>query len=652
MNTIMNTIKKFVSVFILLTTISIPTSADTLFTPIAIPMRDGKALAADIYSLDTLTAKPVILIQTPYNKNMYRYYSCFIDTADTSGLWDLVHYQIVIVDWRGYYGSAAAGSLGYDRGLDGYDCVEWIAAKDWCDGKVGTYGGSALGKIQFLTARQHPPHLVCAAPWIADYQTQYSDYYYGGVYRKEHVEFHESHGFSTTALILSHPTYDITWQYVEANSDYPDEFDIPMLMLTGWFDIFPDDIIAAFHNVRAESEQSVRDKHKIIVGPWTHSNVGKLMQGELEYPAAENAEVEPTKKFFDIYLRNVNNGYEDEPVGRYFIMGADEWVETDDWYSLTDYFDTLYLHADASLSELPPTVTSSYDSFLSDPRDPCPAYGGARLDEGGATAGPWDQTDTVENRTDILLYSTPVLSDNLTIIGPVSVRLYVSSNCLDTDISIRLCDVYPDGRSMLITQGIRRMRFRDGFSESDIALMTPGEVYPLTVELRNLAMTFTAGHKLRIIISASCYPVFDINLNNGGKMYAPGDTLIATNYIHHDATYKSTVLLPESSAYTKIPDQGRTCQTPNSKALHSYPNPFSYSCKITLPKDAPTTGNEYVINIFDLNGVLIYTEKSDKSSGWIWCPDKNIQSGIYYITVNSNDGRHYSQKVLYLKSNI
>jgi putative CocE/NonD family hydrolase len=158
-----------------------PFIAQASYLESRIPMREGQSLAADLYYVLPLTRKPTILIQTPYNKLLLRNATLPFDLAD---------YYVVIVDWRGFFGSTAAASAGYDLGLDGYDCVEWIAAQSWSDGKVGMYGGSALGAIQFMTARYRPPHLVCAMPTITDFKKGYTNFYWGGDYRKENSEAH------------------------------------------------------------------------------------------------------------------------------------------------------------------------------------------------------------------------------------------------------------------------------------------------------------------------------------------------------------------------------------------------------------------------------------------------------------------------------
>lgn len=547
----------------------------TKYNPIDIPMRDGNVLAADLYSIDTTVAKPVILIQTPYNKNLYRLAVGIPPQAGGSPFpYDSVNYNYVILDWRGFYGSKKAAVTGYDRGLDGYDAVEWIASQRWCNGKVGTWGPSALGVIQFQTAKHHPPHLVCSVPLVKDFKMKYSDYYYGGVFRKEHVEALVKLGFfSSTQLILDHPSEDIFWLLAQISTDYPDSIDVPMLLISGWFDHFPDDVIRAFDDLRKRSDPKVRAQHKLMMGPWLHSGVDKDKQGELTYPNVLDVANDRALQFFAYYLQGAKNGYPILPPVQYYQMGTNEWHTTSDWYSLGSKSDTLYLGENNLLSTTAPLYTSSFDSLRYDPRDPSPAVGGSRFDPFDRTIlmGPQDIRQQIESRSDALIYSTSVLQKDLVVTGSMNVQLFISSDRKDTDFSVRLCDVYPDGRSMIMTQGIRRARFRNSYSTEE--LMNPGQIYPVTVELQHIAMTFLKGHQLRIVVSSSDYPHFDINLNNGGPLYKPGDTLVATNYIYHDATHPSRVLFSHPPI-TEVSEQPIT-SLEEFILMQNYPNPFN-----------------------------------------------------------------------------
>lgn len=519
--------------------------AQERYKPISIPTRDGKTLAADLYSTDTSAKRATILVQTPYNKNFYRLAVNIPDQAGASMFpWDSAHYNYVVLDWRGFSGSRDAAVTGYDRGLDGYDAVEWIATQSWSDGKIGLWGTSALGLIQFQTARHHPPHLVCAVPLAKDFKTKYTDFYYGGEYRKEHVESLESLGLGSTALILARPTYDNTWKIVERGSDYADEIEIPMLLISGWYDHFPDDIIRAFDDLRKSSAASVRDKHRLIMGPWIHEGMGEEKQGALSYPNASSVPDNSSLMFYDHYLRGIDNGFENRPPMQYYDMGTDVWRATFDWNNPANRADTLVLHLNEGGALSRAVAADAAIPMMYDPRDPSPTVGGARLVPFGQSVavGPQDQR-SVEERGDALIFETEELADDLGMNGAPEIELFVSSNREDTDIAVRLCDVYPDGRSMLVTQGIQRMRFRDGLGPDDTSAMRSGVVYRVRVPMQNLAMTWRAGHRLRLIITGSNFPQFERNLNTGGSLYGGRDTLVAFDTIRTGA-YSSRISLP------------------------------------------------------------------------------------------------------------
>lgn len=575
--------------FLLLVFLLLPSLAFAQrYRAIPIPTRDGKTLAADLYTTDTTLRRPTILIQTPYNKNRYR---TAVDLGLSGGAlpYDSVNYNYVILDWRGFYGSTSAAVAGYDRGLDGYDAVEWIAAQNWSDGKVGTWGGSALGAIQFMTARHHPPHLVCAVPMLKDFKTKYTDNYYGGVFRREHVETVGGLGLTNVDLVLEHPTNDATWQFVERGSDDAEEFSAPMLLISGWHDHYPDDILRAFSDLRARSDASAREHHRLIMGPWLHGEVDLEQQGELSFPNGVGVANDAALRFFDFWLRNANNTWRSQPVMVYYQMGENQWRATDAWENVASLVDTLYLASGGLLSTVAPT-TGGADSFRYDPRDPSPAVGGSRFYFPGSvlpsSQGPKDQRPLVESRSDLRIYTTPELTAPLVIAGAVRVELRISSDRYDTDVSVRLCDVYPDGRSMLITQGIRRLRFRGGYRPGDTMALTPGEIVQVPVDLQNTAITLLPGHRLRIDVASSCWPHFDLNPNTGGPLYEEGgDTLIATNTIHWGGANLSRLLIPVGEGPSGVIDRTEG----GDVSMSVRPNPLSASGLIRLvsPRSGP-----------------------------------------------------------------
>ncbi len=605
----------------------------TIQVPTRVEETGKHFLVADLHSLDTTVAKPVILIQTPYNRLLYRLAGKLPPQAGGLGFkYDLEDYHVVIIDWRGFYGSKDAAVSGYDRGLDGYDAVEWIAAQNWCNGKIGTCGGSALGQVQFQTARHNPPHLVCAVPAIKDYKTLYTNYYYGCVFRKEHVESLEKLGFVTTNAILAVNQYNKLWQKVEDSSDYSDEFHVPMLLISGWFDHYPSDVHRAFYDIRRNSDGAVRNLHKLIFGPWTHSGVGQEEQGDLLFPEAKGTADEATMKFFERYLLGVENNWEQEPVIKYFMMGANEWRTCNNWYDVKQGTIKYWLHPSGALRTEPVTVAETApDTIVYDPRKPSPTDGGSRFNPFDTTVrtGPVDIRSTVESRKDILIYQTDVLTENLELTGGAVVHLWLSSDRTDTDIAVRLCDVYPDGRSIILTQAIQRMRYRK--DPMVPGLLAPGEPSVVEVGLEQMAHTFKAGHRMKIILSGSDYPMFDINLNNGGDLYKPGDTLVATNLVLRNSVYESYITLPTAKPVSVENESRNTSYSWATVAG----NPATDDILIRFGEPVA----EHVdVSIYDLQGKMVIQNNTcivDPGSNSLRIPIPGLVPGIYILNIRS-----------------
>lgn len=515
-------------------TTTLTVAAALTWTAQSIPVRDGRSLAADLYFAGSApTAKPVILIQTPYDKGHYRD-NTVPGPAGGASFPKSASYNVVVVDWRGFYGSADAAVAGYDRGLDGYDCVEWIARQPWCNGKVGTWGSSALGAIQWQTARHQPPHLVCCTVQVRGIATRYEQYYCGGAWRREHVQSMALLGLVDLENVLAHPAKDALWQAAEAASDYTADIRVPVLVVGGWYDHFPMDVLDAFEGLRTRGAADLRSRHKLVMGPWTHSGVGQSVQGVFTYPDATGIQ-DTTLQFWDAALRGVANGWEAKPPVSYYQMGENRWLFADSWTGLVRQERSLYLHPGGLLQPFAPPAGAAPESFRYDPADPTPALGGSRFNPFNPLLleGPQDLGQVIEPRADVRVYSTPLLDQDLVLNGSLALDLWVASDRTDTDFSVRLTDVQPDGRSIILTQGIRRLRFRESLTREVLAV--PGQAYPLTIDLPDLAYTFLKGHRLRLVVASADHPHFDRNRNDGGPMYVPGPFLPAQNTVFQDA---------------------------------------------------------------------------------------------------------------------
>jgi predicted acyl esterase len=607
-------------------TVLLPSLAKAQLTPTvdSIAMRDGKLIAADIHLPSGSGPWPVILIQTPYNRLLYRFglpLGTGLDIASSN-------YAFVITDWRGFYGSSGAAVPGADRGQDGYDIVEWITAQSWSNGKVGTWGPSALGKIQFMTAKYNPPGLVCAVPLVASMQTQYQEYYPGGALRKEYLDQLDVLGYGLSAVVLPHPTEDFYWSFATNNSSYHDSIRIPMLMIGGWYDHNIRLMMEDFDLLLTNSDVSVRDQHKLLMGPWAHggsgtASVGDITQGQLDYPEAERWNDTFALRFLNYYLLGTPNSWDTTSTITYFEMGANTWHADASFPPTGTTYESLYLHSAGQLLPTLPVAASASLTRSYDPNDPSPTVGGTTL-RTDLDQGPYDQAPIVESRGDVMIFSSDVLANDVMVAGPPYAEIYVSSDQVDTDVCVRLTDVYPDGRSMLVHDGVRRMRFRSNFTSP--TLMTPGNIYLATVEMPHTCITFQAGHRIRLDVTFSNYPRFDANDNSGGTMYVPGDTFVAANTVYFQATEASKLVLP-TMLMTGI------SRPTTSSSLEIWPNPAMEILTVRCPSPMESW------QVVDLQGRVVHGIASEKEGELFRLRISDLAQGIYLLQVSTPQGR-------------
>jgi predicted acyl esterase len=479
-------------------------------TTVNIPMRDGHALAADVYLPSGSGPWPTILIQTPYNRLQF---VPALALSFPDPLFGDTDYAFVVTDWRGYFGSAGAAVPGYDRGLDGYDTVEWIAAQPWSDGDVGTWGASALGVIQFETASKHPPHLRAAVPMVSHIADSYELYYPGGVWARNKNAFVEEH-FGLPG-VANHPLEDGFWSLVDAAAIQPDAIDVPMLHVSGWYDHETTQSLAAAGAIQSGGGPGARGRQWVLVGPWSHSGLGDLQQGDLTYPAAVDEPARLAVLFFDYYLRGVDNGWTAREPYRTFLINADSWRDASAWPPPVPGPAKLFLTAGGALSPTPPPSDAPPRGYTSDPADPVPTLFGGILIQTNATQGPGDLRP-VEARPDMLTYTTPPFDSPLQVEGTVTAHLVVACSAVDTDMAVRLTDVWPDGRSELLVDGIRRVSLRASLASRQF--LSPETPYEVDVTIPPVAVLFPPGHSLRVLVASTNYDRFDVNVQDGSSL--------------------------------------------------------------------------------------------------------------------------------------
>lgn len=629
--------KKFVRTILFLLSISCAPSAFAVldWDEVNIPMTDNMSLAGDVYLPAGWIDGPVILIQTPYNKNVYHLTGLPIGIGMAQ---ETMQYAIVIVDWRGFYGSATALYAGAPSlGLDGYDVVEWIASQSWCNGKVGTWGPSALGRVQYQTARQQPPHLVCMVPQVASPLQNYLDYYPNGAARTEYLEQLDALGFGTSPVVYAHPYLDLTWNVSEASTNYPQQITIPTLMIGGWYDHNVETMVQFFSSIQNLSAFEVREQHRLLIGPWAHGGsgvaaLGTSTQGQLSYPAAAGWSNSQSFQFFDYHLKGFENGWDATAKVRYFQMGDNTWQNADSWPVSAANNTKLFFHNDGIMrAELPQEITGMELNY--DPSDPCPTIGGPTL-RTDLDQGPYDQTALVESREDVLVMTSGVLANDVVLKGAAKVQVTLSTDVTDTDVCVRLCDVYPDGRSMLVSDGVYRLRFLNGFTEASLISLAPSTDYSAVIKFSHTAITFKAGHRIRVDVSGSNYPRFNRNMNTGGEMYPNlnGDSLI-NPLIAHNVIKLSTT--SSDGSFLELPLQNEILinnilESDDNEGMEIYPVPAIDVLNVIVTENNLLSGNLMITN--QLGSVLVEEKLSSARH------QLNISAfaeGQYFITVTN-----------------
>jgi len=567
-------------------------------TEYMVEMRDGVHLATDVY-LPRGQSSPhgAILIRTPYNKN----------PLELIGMtWARQGWPTIIQDMRGRYSSEGIDTVFRNAHTDGPDTLEWIADQSWSNEKIATYGGSALGINQYYMAGANPPNLACQFIQVATPNIYKDVMYPGGQFRKNMVEMWLEGQGSTYVLpeLFEHENYTLDfWTNVSLEDNWQD-VNVPAIHIGGWYDCMAQGTVDGFMGYQYDGGSGAQGNSKLIMGVWTHGGG----TGELLYP--ENIKDTFSSDMFwdmvDQYTMDGPNDFDDWPAVSYYVCGdvddidapGKEWRYADDWplpHTETEW----YFHENGELSNGAP---GNYDplTYFYNPTNPVPTVGGQNLFNINAKPpGPCDQS-SIENRGDVLVFTSSVLDDPYEATGYVKARLFVSSDCPDTDFTVKLSDVYPDGRSMLIADGILRMRNRNGVDHWEF--MNPSEIYEIEVDLWSTSYVWNAGHKIRVAISSSNYPRFKANPNTDDPMASNTTYNVAENTLYFDLSHQSCLILPEIAQ----PLQSSSPQTPE---------------KISgLRLGRAGAENSFMVQTGDIEGDMIYylfDWGDSTSSGWV-----------------------------------
>ncbi len=514
---------------------------------VMVPMRDGKKLSVYLYFPKGEGKWPAILEQR---------YAEITGAGSRKAAAKFAEggFVIALVNYRGTHESEGV-YRGY-RGLqwgelrDGYDMCEWLATQPWSTGKVGTYGGSQAGYAQNYLAVTQPPHLVAQYMTDTGLSLYQEGYRIGGVTRPERFKAggKVARDLADNDALLKewdqHPDFDDYWRDEDCTGHF-DKMNVPCFTIGSWYDFMVQGSVASFIGRQHHGGKNSQGQQHLLLGPWLHGGYPKSNKiGELVFP--ENAMVDvyaSMTKWFNHYLKGEANGVEKDPAVRYYVMGAasEEGAPGNVWREAKDFPPAVesasyYLQPEGALTSTRASVASAKTSYASDPRAPMSIPGTGF--PGAKDARPFEQ------QSEVRTWTTEPLAQPMEWTGEVKAEIYASSTARDTDFLLRVTDVYPDGRSMLLMDYPLRARYREGFEKQ--VLLTPGEPARLAWHIGWTSIIFNKGHRVRVTIASTGAPLYEPNNQTGGPQTIDWmkDAVPATNTIWHDKTHPSRLIVP------------------------------------------------------------------------------------------------------------
>ena len=531
-----------------------------------VKMRDGVELSADVYRPDASGKFPVLLSRTPYTKT---------GALKTAQYFAERGYVYVAMDVRGRGDSDGRFVPYRNDGRDGYDAVEWCAAQPWSTGKVGTTGGSYLGRIQWLTAVLQPPHLAAMVALVTpsdpfvEWPTgiplpmDISWHHYTAGHLSQNmaaldwskIHWHlplytmdEAAGRPNPGWkeMFDHPQLDAWWEPLRYQNKY-DRVNVPVLHISGWYDDEQVGTPLNFMGMTSKGAESARRSQKLLMGPWPHAVNSTSKLGEVDFGSGAIIDLNGTiLRWFDYWLRGKDNGVMKEPPVRLFVMGENKWVDENEWPMARTQWTRFYLHSggranslfgDGTLSAAAPAAEPP-DGYTSNPARPVPFI----TEPSFAQIGSADDYRAVHRRDDVLVYTSAPVAEDTQVCGPIKLQLYAASSARDTDFMGLLLDVWPDGFSQRLIDGMVRARFHEGMEKP--SLIAPGQTYAYTLDLWNTCQTFQKGHRIRLQVASTAFPKYDRNPQTGGPLGRTTELRSAEQKIFHDSAHSSHLVLP------------------------------------------------------------------------------------------------------------
>lgn len=544
---------------------------------VPIPMRDGVRLSAHIYRPEAEGKFPVILVRTPYGKDSK---SIFFQAE----FFAQHGYAYVTQDVRGRYDSEGEFTVLVHEAQDGYDTIEWLARQPWSSGSIGTFGGSYLSWDQWLAAEQQPPHLkamvvqstppdIFQVAWrgafflnslfwcmLLDGRTNqdlsvYEQDFTGHLPVSTLDEAAGRHLDKTFRAWIQHDSLDDFWK-PQSYEDKLGHVNVPVLYLDGWYDMR--DVSATFKNynrlLHEAGSTAARQNQRVVIGSWEHAGYEARKIGDIDFGSEAVIDRKALfLKWYDCFLQNKNCGEIAKiPPVKIFVLGENKWRDEQEWPPKRAQTTPFYFHSqghantsagNGSLSNIAPG-NEPKDEYTYDPKDPTTVV---LQSASGLDAMTADQRKA-ESRPDMLVFTSQAAEAPIEVSGHIQVKFWAASSAPDTDWVVRLVDVHPDGYAQRLLDEIVRGRYRElpPFTQSyqRFSLLTPGKIYQYSIDLGDIANVFLKGHRIRVEIASSLFPLFSRNLNTGKDNLTTTEMQPAHQIIYHDAEHPSQILLP------------------------------------------------------------------------------------------------------------
>ncbi|MER1999278.1 MAG: CocE/NonD family hydrolase [Lysinibacillus sp.] len=572
-------------------------TTDIVIEDVYIEMNDGVKLATRIYRPDDNNEYPILLGRTTYDSGAFGSTEEGGDYRELGIRMAEKGYVVVVQDVRGLFKSEGEWRLFKDDASDGYQTAVWLNEQDWSNGKLGVFGKSSLGITANLLATTNPPGLKAAFVQMAPSQLYDELIAEGGIYRHELTTrwMYFINSIYSSKLLQKGKIDEETYsKIVDGNQQFPDLFfhtpltsfpylkdndlftsifehyiqddyynyydipsnfskiNIPIYHVGGWYDTFSEGTMKSYLGLQENGGKGAKGNQKLLMGPWTHQDFGPDgIDGDSgSFDGDEIFLLSEMERWFDYWLKDIDTGVMEENPIKYYTIGENRWkttkewpaegVEEEKWYFNSEKGNSALSLNDSLLSNEQPNIEKK-EQYKYDPKNPIITIGGKNLFGEGTGLGPLDQRPAEEQS---LTYTSEPLTEPLEIGGNVTAKLYASSDAVDTDFTVKLTDVSPDGASYILNEGALRMRFREGLDKE--VFMEDGKVYEIDINLQDISHVFEEGHRIRVAVASSNFPRFDRNSNTGNPLGVDSeeDFVVAENVVHIGPKHLSHISLP------------------------------------------------------------------------------------------------------------